>query len=471
MAESIALKQIGPTALVATVAAGVVLAPLNSTMLAVVLSPVGEDFGVSTGSAAWLIAAYLIVVAVGQPISGRLGDLLGRRRLFIVGLVYFGIASALAMVSWNFPSLVFFRVQQALGVALLAPNGIAALRSYLPQEIRGRAFGSLGAVIAIGAGLGPPLGGVLMNTLGWRALFAVNLPLIIVALALALRYFPHIPGERTRSSFDIMGMLALAGSLFALMVAATTLGKEGPSDPVFVTTALLALALGSLFLWWEGRHPSPIISLTMFRRRAYAAGTANIFLSTLGLYTILILVPLFLQDFQGNSPSRSGLTLLALFSFAVLLAPLSGFIADRVGRNLPAVAGALLLTLGAAMVATWDGGSSMAYILMSLALFGIGLGVMQTPIQTAAIEACPASMAGVASGTYSTARSLGAIVGTGLVGAFLTDGELTEVTVFRQLMLVLAVIVSLTVIGALNIHRWAEAPGPTERDWKAPPAS
>ncbi|MEE9198929.1 MAG: MFS transporter [Dehalococcoidia bacterium] len=464
MAQTLALKQIGPIPLVATVAAGIILGPLNSTMLAVTLSPLAEDFGVSTGWAAWLIASYLIVMAAGQPITGRLGDLVGRRRLFIAGLVYFGAASALAMVSWNFPSLVFFRVQQAVGGALFMPNGIAALRSSLPQEMRGRAFGSLGAIIAVSAGVGPPLGGVLVDTIGWRALFAVNLPLVVAAIALALRYFPHIPGDRSRQAFDILGMIVLSAGLFALIVATTTLGRKSPSDPVFVTTALLALALGALFIWWEGRHPSPIISLGMFRRRTYAAGTATIFLSNLGMYTVLIVAPLFLQDLRGNSASRAGLMLLAISLFVVLLAPISGLVADRVGRNVPAVAGALLLTLGAVAVATWDGASSMAYIAMSLGLFGIGLGVIQAPVQTAAIEACPASMAGAASGTYSTARYLGAIVGTGLVGAFLSDGELTEVSVFRQLMLVLAVIVALTVVSTLNIHRWAEAPGPTREE-------
>ena len=347
------------------------------------------------------------------------------------------------------------------------PNGIAMLRSSLPQEVRGRAFGYLGAIIAVSAGIGPPLGGGLVDGIGWRALFAVNLPIAFLAIVVAIRYFPKTPIDRVRPSFDVPGVLILSSGLFALMVAATTLGKGGATDLLFVTMAFVAVMSGVIFFWWEVRHDSPIISLSMFRRRSYAAGTATVFLSNLGMYTLLIVVPLFLQDLKGESPTRAGLALLVIALVAVVLAPLSGFLADRLGRNLPAVAGALLLTLGAVTLTTWDTDSSMLYIILSLGLFGIGLGIIQTPVQTATIEACPASMAGAASGTYSTARYLGAIVGTGLVGAFLTNGELTEIGTFRNLMIALAVAAAFTVVSTLNIHRWADATGGTSKEIQA----
>ncbi|MFQ5874552.1 MAG: MFS transporter, partial [Dehalococcoidia bacterium] len=247
MAQLLALRWGGSIALVATVSSAVVLAPLNSTMIAVALSPLAEDFEVTTGSAAWLIAAYLIVMAVGQPIAGRLGDVMGRRRLFIAGLLYFAVASALATTSWNFPSLVFFRVQQALGGALFMPNGMAALRSSLPSEIRGRAFGSLGAMIAVSAGIGPALGGALVDSIGWRALFWINLPIVVTALALAFKCFPHDPASgRQGYTFDIPGAALLAGGLVAVMVAATSLGKGSPNAPPFIGAVLLAVALGIL---------------------------------------------------------------------------------------------------------------------------------------------------------------------------------------------------------------------------------
>ena len=319
------------------------LAPLNSTMLAVALSPISEEFDISTGWTTWLIAAYLIVMAVGQPISGRMGDMYGRRRLFIWGLVYFAAASALAMVSWNFPSLVFFRVQQAIGAAMFMSNGIAALRSSLPQESRGRAFGLMGGIIAMSAGIGPPLGGILVDGIGWRALFAVNLPVVLLALALSLKYLPKdLPG-RSRQPLDVLGAGALATGLLALMIAATSLGREGAGDPLFWSMTLVFCASAAFFLWWEGHYSSPLISLAMFRRRSYAAGASTIFLSNMAMYALFIMVPLFVQDLKGDSPTRSGLALISLALFAILLSPLSGYVADRVGRNLPAVVGAVLL--------------------------------------------------------------------------------------------------------------------------------
>ncbi|MCH8086413.1 MAG: MFS transporter [Chloroflexi bacterium] len=440
------------------------LAPLNSTMLAVALSPISEEFDISTGWTTWLIAAYLIVMAVGQPISGRMGDMYGRRRLFIWGLVYFAAASALAMVSWNFPSLVFFRVQQAIGAAMFMSNGIAALRSSLPQESRGRAFGLMGGIIAMSAGIGPPLGGILVDGIGWRALFAVNLPVVLLALALSLKYLPKdLPG-RSRQPLDVLGAGALATGLLALMIAATSLGREGAGDPLFWSMTLVFCASAAFFLWWEGHYSSPLISLAMFRRRSYAAGASTIFLSNMAMYALFIMVPLFVQDLKGDSPTRSGLALISLALFAILLSPLSGYVADRVGRNLPAVVGAVLLTLGAISITIWDTNSGMLYMVFSLGLFGVGLGVMQTPVQTAAIESCPPEMAGAASGTYATARYLGAIVATGLVGAFLAGGDLTEISMFRNLTIVLAVAAGLTIVSTINIHRWIEAPGGAKKE-------
>lgn len=314
------------------------------------------------------------------------------------------------------------------------------------------------------AGIGPPLGGVLVDGIGWRALFAVNLPVVLLALALSFKYLPKdLPGQ-SRQPLDILGAGALATGLLALMIAATSLGREGAGDPLFWSMALVFCASAVLFLWREGHHSSPLISLAMFRRRSYAAGASTIFLSNMAMYALFIIVPLFVQDLKGDSPTRSGLALISLAFFAILLSPLSGFVADRIGRNLPAVVGAVLLTLGAISITMWDTASGMPYMVFSLGLFGVGLGVMQTPVQTAAIESCPSEMAGAASGTYATARYLGAIVATGLVGAFLAGGDLTDIDMFRNLTIVLAVAAGLTIVSTINIHRWIEAPGGAKKE-------
>ena len=179
--------------LVVTVALGAVLAPLNSTMIAVALPGIADDLAADAAAASWLVTAYLIAMASLQPVAGRLGDRLGRRRLILGGLVGFGLASLGATVATSLPLLIVCRVAQAVSGAVVLPNGDALLREIVPDERRAGRFGMIGSAIGLAAAVGPPLGGVLVGTAGWRAMFAVNLLLVVPGLVLGWRTIPRAP--------------------------------------------------------------------------------------------------------------------------------------------------------------------------------------------------------------------------------------------------------------------------------------
>jgi len=210
-----------------TVTLGIVLAPLNSTMIAVALPDVMKDFGVGIASAGWLVTAYLIAMASLQPIAGKLGDRWGRRRLILGGLGVFGFVSVAAALSPSLAYLLVFRVLQAVCGALIVPNGIALLREILPEHRRGAGFGLMGAGIAIAAASGPPLGGVLVEVAGWRAIFYVNLILVLPSLLIGWRSLPNLPIPDSRRVFDSIGAVLLPVLLVAVAWMFISFSKGG----------------------------------------------------------------------------------------------------------------------------------------------------------------------------------------------------------------------------------------------------
>lgn len=404
-------------AVVITVALATTLAPLNSTMIAVALPHVMREFGADVASAGWLVTAYLIAMASLQPVAGKLGDRLGRRRLVLGGVAYFGLASLGAAVASSLTMLLFFRVQQAIAGAIALPNGAALVREVVPVERRASRFGAIGAAIALAAAAGPPLGGLLVETAGWRAIFHVNALIILPTLWLGWRAIPARPGRGTEHPFDLTGAFLLS----ALLMGTAYLLTHGPkSNPVLAPALGLALiCLTTLFLRRELRHPDPVLQPRFFSRRAFAAANAAIALSNLAMYSTLLAIPILLSRQAGWTSAEIGLVLAAMSGGMVVFSPVGGRLADRLGRRWPTVAGLSLLTLGLLPLALAGGGVSTGALLSGLGLAGAGLGLSSAGLQTAAIEAVEARESGVASGVFSTSRYLGSIVGSSVLAGML----------------------------------------------------
>ncbi|MCA9878102.1 MAG: MFS transporter, partial [Thermomicrobiales bacterium] len=333
--------------LLPAVAIGSTLAPLNSTMIAVALPDIQQALGVSVTATAALVTLYLVAMAVGQPIGGRLGDLYGRRRIYLGGLIWFAIASAGCAFAPSLPVLILFRTQQALAGALTFPSGAAMIREAVPEERRGQAFGVIGMATGLAAASGPPLGGLLVSAFGWPAIFWMNVPVVGGALLLGWRSLPRSSAShRERPPFDIVGSALLAVSLGAVILI-PVLARAG--QPLLAAGAGLAGAvLGVVFVRWELRVPAPVVDVRLFRRSHFAAACASIGLSNLAMYTVLLALPLYLADVRGYGVETAGLTLAALSAFAALWGPIGGRWTDQRGRWLPSVVGAVILLLGMA---------------------------------------------------------------------------------------------------------------------------
>jgi MFS family permease len=267
----------GETGIILTVVLGTMLVPLNSTMIAVALPHLIEDFDTQLTSVGWLVTGYLIAMASLQPVAGNLGDRVGRRPLVLAGLAWFAVASLGAGLAPSLPLLIVFRIQQALAGALVFPNGIALLRELAPPGGLGRRLGLIMGMLPLAAALGPLLAGGLLALGGWRAIFLVNLPLVVVPLALGWRSIPRSVRARATGSFDLAGGVLLS----VLLVAAAWALNRGVASLEGILTVALACVAGALLAAQELRHPRPIVELRLFRNAQFVAANCGVALSNL----------------------------------------------------------------------------------------------------------------------------------------------------------------------------------------------
>ncbi len=410
-------------------------------MIAVALLDIERDLDVSVGAVTWLVSGYLVVMALAQPLGGRIGDVLGHRRTFLAGLCAFLATSALATLAPWFAALVALRMSQALFGGLMTPSASALLREIASTERRGRMFGWFGTVMGLAAAVGPVLGGGLVAVFGWRSIFLVNLPVGAAALSMALRALPH-DGQRPPvrgMSFDLPGAAAFTGFAGAI-VTALFLATDGVQRwlPAVVAAAVFLVVLIRI----ERRVRDPFVALSLFNRRPYVGATATVLLHNLVMYSLLLVVPILAERELELGPSGAGLLIGAMTGAMMVVSPVGGHLSDRLGRRAPVLIGAaiaVVATVGLVLIADAPStGGTAAFV----ALAGIGVGLAGASLQTTAVESAPGGMVGVASGVFMTVRYTGGIAAAGLAAAVASSGA------FRTGFVVLAVAAMLSLVSA-----------------------
>lgn len=447
--------QPGPYRLLLLVSLGAVLAPLNSTMLAVALPAIRGDFGTSHAAVGWLVSSYLIAMAVIQPPAGRLGDELGRVRVFRGGLAAFLVFSIAAAVAPSFWLLVAFRTLQAVSGAILIPNGIAMLRAGVPDGQFGKFSGLNSAFIGASAAAGPMIGGALLLLGPWRVLFLVNIPIIALAMVLTRRV-PIARGQANGSARPDWTGIALFTALLALVTWLLNSIRDGGSAVVAgVMSALLVTA--TLFLRRQMRTRTPVAAWALFRQRSFAGAASHILLMNLAMYTTLLAIPFLLIEVQGRGSTASGILLAAMAAMQAVTAPFAGWVADAMGRRKPTIASSLIALVAALMLAFGvSHGTSFVYLAAALAMLGLGVGIGFVSATVAAVEAAPRNLSGSAAGTQSMMRYGGSIVGVGLLTGLLSTTGTADVATFRALFAVVAAIVSLSLVAAWFVRPFSE---------------
>lgn len=397
--ESFILDNIKQSFAFLAILTGAFLVPVNSTMITIGLQNMMESFNTTLTHISWIITIYLLLMIVMQPLAGKLGDVYGRKRLFIIGLLFFLVGSIICMMAPTMFVLMIGRAIQAIGGALISPNGTAILRMMTPKEKLAKTFGIFGFVMSIGAAIGPLLGALLIHYGGWQATFWVNIPLLIVAFIMALMYLPaHNPTQKTR--IDLFGAVWL-GLFLAAVVLLVTLEAY---DNIWLW--VVGISTCGLFIYRECTYAEPLIHFSLFKNRHFTGANMSILLNNWIMYATLLLLPIALPA-AGYTLTEIGL-LLFVFSIAISCASwLGGRLEKQIGR---ARLIALSFTFSACALTSYlfiVSHHTVVVAALLLLIGGIGSGLGVPSMQTASLQSVDVQMSGIASGIYSTFRYIG----------------------------------------------------------------
>ena len=411
----------GSLLLLAAVGIGTFMSALDGSIVGVVLPVMRHEMNTSVASIQWVVTIYLLVVSGTLLGFGRLGDMIGHKSTYIWGFVVFVAGSALCGLAPGEASLVAFRAMQAIGAAMLFANSLAILTADFPPERRGRVLGMQAMMTYLGLTVGPPLGGWLAGAYGWRAIFFINVPIGVVAVAMAIRAIPADGGELRLGHFDWAGAGVFFAGLTALVVALNRGDSAGWASPTVLGLMGAAVVAGTAFIMLERRSERPMLDLSLFRDMTFSASTVSAVLNYITVYTVVFLMPFYLQQGLGLTPARTGLLLAVQSVVMAVVAPIAGRLSDRTGTRAPAVGGMVVLAVGLVALGLLGARGSEAGVALALGVVGLGTGTFISPNSSALMGSAPRNRLGIASGVLAEARNVGMVLGVGLAGAVFTS--------------------------------------------------
>jgi EmrB/QacA subfamily drug resistance transporter len=390
---------------------------LDNTVVNVALPSIERDLGASLSSLEWTVNGYTLTFAVLLATGGRLGDIFGRRLAFLVGVVLFTLSSATAGLAPNTAALVASRVIQGVGGALMMPATLSLVTNAFPPAERGRAIGTWAGVSALALAIGPVLGGFLTEAVSWRAIFFINLPVGIGAVAAALLVVRESRDETVGREVDYLGVATLTGALTALILALIEGNSWGWGSTPIIALLGGSAALLVAFVLVELRVKAPMVEFPLFASRNFVGSNLVALIVTFAMMAQFFFIALYMQNILGYSPLEAGIRFLPATLMVVAVAPLAGRLTDRIGARLPIAAGLTLVTAAMVWLTRIDAATTYGSLWPSFVLMGIGMALVMSPMSTAAMNAVADAKAGIASGVLSMNRMIGGTLGVAVVGA------------------------------------------------------
>ncbi|MCZ7384789.1 MAG: MFS transporter [Candidatus Methanoperedens sp.] len=399
-----------------TVWIGIFMATLDGSIVNVALPTLTEYFKTDITTIEWVVMAYLLTITSLLLSLGRISDMAGRKMIFAGGLAIFTIGSGLCAISGSENQLIFYRVVQGIGAAMLMATGIAIITHAFPPRERGKAMGLIGTVVAIGSMAGPVAGGFLIENVGWQSIFYINIPIGIFGTAMALSVLRK---DETTSgqTFDIPGALALFISLMALLLALSQGQESGWLSGYIIILFILSIVFAIIFIMIETKAVHPVMELSNFRNRPFAAANISALISFTAMYNVILLMPFFLQNELGYSPEGVGIVFLAVPLVMSVVSPLSGWLSDRTNSYVLSSIGVGISTVSILWLGYLSPTSGSIDVVLRLALLGLGMGLFQAPNNSIIMGSLPKEKIGIAAGTLGTMRNMGMVIGVAVSGA------------------------------------------------------
>jgi EmrB/QacA subfamily drug resistance transporter len=444
----------------------VVLMAMDGTIVNVALPSIRHDFASQTSGLQWVIDAYTLVIASLLMLSGSLADRFGRRRTFQLGLSLFTLGSGLCSVAPGLNALVGFRVLQAIGGSMMNPIAMSIItNTFVEPKARARAIGTWGAIAGLAMALGPLVGGALTESIGWRAIFWVNVPIGIAAIVLTQRFVPESKAPRARR-LDPLAQVLVLTVLVSVTYAVIEGRDRGFGSPLIVGLfSAGGVALVGLVAH-ERRRDEPLIDLRFFRSASFASATVIAVCAFSAFSGFLFLNPLYLQEIRHRSAFETGLYTLPIALAMMVCSPISGRLVGAYGARPSLVAAGIAIATSALILTGLDADTSTMTLVASYLLLGIGTGLVNAPITNAAVSGMPRAQAGVASAIASTSRQTGSALGVAIAGTIAStagrgahraiDPEFTAAT-HGYWWLVVGLGILVTGLGIVSTGAWASA--------------
>jgi EmrB/QacA subfamily drug resistance transporter len=440
----------------------IIVVVMDISIVNVALPTIHRALHASESGLQWTVDAYTLVLASFLVLGGSTADRVGRRRIFQTGLAAFGLGSLLCGLAPSIGWLIAARAVQAVGGTMLNPVALAITASTFPDPAeRARAIGVFGSMSGLALALGPILGGVLVDGLGWRAIFWVNVPIVAAAIVGAARFVPESRAARARR-FDPVGQALIVAPLGGVVAAIIESGRLGWTSPVILGLLAVAALAAAGLLRYEPRRADPLLELRLFRSVPFSAAIAMALLALCGFGAFLFVTTQYLQEVRGLSALAAGLCLLPVGVATLVLSPRTGRLVGARGPRLPLVIAGAALALGG-VASLWLGPATpLLAVLGGYLLFGIFLGTVNPPVTNTAVSGMPRSMAGVATALASAGRQTGTTLGVAISGTIVGPALVRGGTAFTGAehgvwWMVVGLGAGLLGLGLVSTGRWAQA--------------
>lgn len=400
----------------ATVGTGVFLATVDGSIINVSLPTLVRSLDTEFSVVQWVVLAYLLTVTCTMAGIGRLADMVGKKKIYMLGFVVFTFGSVLCGLSTSVHWLIAFRVIQAIGAAMTMALGAAIITEAFPPEERGRAMGIIGAIVSIGIVMGPALGGIILGLLSWRWIFFVNLPVGIAGTIMAHRFLPNFK-PRDGQQFDIPGALTLGVGILLLLLGLTLGQQQGffqPTIYLFMGAGILLLAI---FIVIENKVAQPMIDPHLFKNSLFRVNLTAGFISFIGLGGTIILLPFYLENIMQFPSIKIGLLMGIIPVMLGITSPVAGTLSDRIGSRKISIAGLALMIIGFLSASSLNQDTTVFGYAVRVFAIGAGIGTFMSPNNSAIMGAAPKGQMGIVSGMTAQSRTLGQTVGVAVIGA------------------------------------------------------
>jgi EmrB/QacA subfamily drug resistance transporter len=399
---------------------GTYMATMDLSIVNIALPTLGREFNRPPDTVVWATLTSSLVVTGLTLTAGRAGDLFGRKRIYVTGWVVFTLGMAVAPFARDIAGLVALRFVQSIGTALAIANGNALVTAAFPPSQRGRALGTTGAVVGGGLMSGPIFGGLILDALGWQAIFYLRVPIGVVATGLAvwlIRETPVQPAGQRR--LDVPGAVTLFAALSGILLAVNRGQSWGWSSPGVLSLLAVGIASLAVFLRVEMRAASPVISLALFRVRAFSVSILSLVLNFAGQSAVTFLMPFYLTRVHDFGTARAGIVIATVPFMMLLFSPVSGYVSDKYGLRHQTTLGLAVVVVGLFSLATLEADTPMALIMARLAVVGVGTAIFASPNSSTVMGSVPADQLGTASASVATGRNIGNALGLGIASAVL----------------------------------------------------